>query len=130
FKLSPSNFKIWRGNEINEENLEQQLEMFTAPLREGSGEQGMLYELMLKAGYMLTDKIDEYGELKIVIDELILIIETTDMAKAIEKALSIISSQSSVKKVITLDILFKGNDQLKTNTVLQMRDAKVDFKTI
>ena len=34
------------------------------------------------------------------------------------------------KKVITLDNLFTGNDKLKTNTVLQMRDAEIDFKTI
>jgi adenine-specific DNA-methyltransferase len=34
------------------------------------------------------------------------------------------------QKVITLDSLFTGNDQLKTNTVLQMRDAGVDFKTV
>jgi adenine-specific DNA-methyltransferase len=34
------------------------------------------------------------------------------------------------QKVITLDSLFTGNDQLKTNTVLQMRDAGIDFKTI
>ena len=34
------------------------------------------------------------------------------------------------QKVITLDSLFTGNDQLKTNTVLQMRDAGVDFRTI
>jgi adenine-specific DNA-methyltransferase len=34
------------------------------------------------------------------------------------------------KKVITLDNLFNGNDQLKTNAVLQMRDAGVEFKTI
>jgi len=33
-------------------------------------------------------------------------------------------------KVVALDKLFKGNDQLKTNTVLQMRDAGVEFKTI
>ena len=33
-------------------------------------------------------------------------------------------------KVIALDKIFKGNDQLKTNTVLQMRDAGVEFKTI
>ena len=33
-------------------------------------------------------------------------------------------------KVITLDSLFARNDQLKTNTVLQMRDAGIDFKTI
>ena len=34
------------------------------------------------------------------------------------------------KKVITLDKLFTGNDQLKTNAVLQMRDVEIDFKTI
>ena len=34
------------------------------------------------------------------------------------------------QKVIALDNLFEGNDQLKTNTVLQMRDAGVEFRTI
>jgi adenine-specific DNA-methyltransferase len=34
------------------------------------------------------------------------------------------------QKVITLESLFTGNDQLKTNTVLQMRDAGIDFKTV
>ncbi len=46
--------------------------------------------------------------------------------KLIEQIIS-----SKPQKVITLDnSLFTGNDQLKTNTVLQMRDAGVDFKTI
>lgn len=34
------------------------------------------------------------------------------------------------KKVIALDRLFAGNDQLKTNTVFQLRDAGIDFKTV
>ena len=34
------------------------------------------------------------------------------------------------QKVIALDRLFTGNDQLKTNTALQMRDAGIEFKTI
>jgi adenine-specific DNA-methyltransferase len=34
------------------------------------------------------------------------------------------------QKVIALDRLFKGNDQLKTNTSLQMKDAEIEFKTI
>jgi adenine-specific DNA-methyltransferase len=34
------------------------------------------------------------------------------------------------QKVIALDRLFKGNDQLKTNTALQMKDAGIEFKTI
>ena len=35
-----------------------------------------------------------------------------------------------MKEGLFRDNLFTGNDQLKTNTVLQMRDAGVDFKTI
>lgn len=34
------------------------------------------------------------------------------------------------QKVIALDSLFEGNDQMKTNTALQMRDAGIDFRTI
>ncbi len=34
------------------------------------------------------------------------------------------------KRCICLDSLFAGNDQLKTNTVLQMKDAGIEFKTI
>lgn len=33
-------------------------------------------------------------------------------------------------KCTALNKLFAGNDQLKTNTVLQMRDVGVEFKTI
>jgi adenine-specific DNA-methyltransferase len=31
---------------------------------------------------------------------------------------------------ITLDKLFKNNDQLKTNTLLQMKDAGIEFKVV
>lgn len=34
------------------------------------------------------------------------------------------------KNFICLDRLFAGNDQLKTNTALQMKDAGVEFRTI
>jgi adenine-specific DNA-methyltransferase len=37
---------------------------------------------------------------------------------------------SEVKKVITLDRLFAGNDELKTNTALQMRDAGAEFRVV
>jgi len=33
-------------------------------------------------------------------------------------------------KVLAIDKLFEGNDQLKTNTVLQIKDAGIEFKTI
>ena len=34
------------------------------------------------------------------------------------------------KKVIALDKLFQENDQLKTNTVLQMKNAEIEFVTL
>ena len=125
FKLSPSNFKVWRGNSITAVNLTEQLEVFTNPINEGSEKQSMLYELLLKSGYLLTDKIvfrNHYysvndGELVIALDK---------MDEAIIR--QIISGHP--KKLITLDLLFAGNDQLKTNTALQLKDAGIDFKTI
>lgn len=125
FKLSSSNFKIWRGSEINEENLVQQLDAFTNPVREGSEKDNMLYELMLKAGYLLTDKVEKIENLySIKNGELLIAIESINQA-TVDKMITL-----RPKKVISLDILFKDNDQLKTNTVLQMKDAGIDFKTI
>src|SRR3989337_2348816 len=58
FKLSPSNFKIWRGAEIDsEEKLVQQIDVFTNPIKPGAEKQNMLYELMLKAGYEVTSPV-------------------------------------------------------------------------
>jgi len=134
FKLSPSNFKIWRGQEITEENLTQQLEAFTNPVNESSEEQNMLYELMVKAGYELTDEVEvisfAVGEGRdgafYSINNGELVIALTEMSQTvIDKIIA-----AKPKKVITLDHLFAGNDQLKTNTVLQMKDAEVEFKTI
>jgi len=55
-----------------------------------------------------------------------LVVALTKMDEAIVK--EIVSLKPA--KCIALDKLFAGNDQLKTNTVLQMRDAGVEFKTI
>lgn len=125
FKLAPSNFKIWRSSDVNEENLMQQLEAFTNPVHANSPEQNMLYELMLKAGYQLTDKVEKTGNYyEISNGELIIALQKLDN-KTIQQIIA-----AKPKKVITLDNLFNNNDQLKTNTVLQMKDAEIDFKTI
>lgn len=125
FKLTPSNFKIWRGAEVTEENLEAQLEAFTDPVKPESITGNMLYELILKSGYMLTDKIESKGKYYSV-NNGELAVALDDMNPALVE--EIISSRP--QKVITLDKLFTGNDQLKTNTVLQMKDAEIDFKTV
>jgi len=147
FKLSPSNFKIWRGAEIDsEEKLVQQLDAFSNPIKPEAEKHNMLYELMLKAGYELTSPVeyviasgakqsqgkkdstnprnDSIGFYSISNNELIIALDAMN-EKLIKQIIA-----AKPQKVITLDNLFTGNDQLKTNTVLQMRDAGVDFKTI
>ena len=86
----------------------------------------MLYELMLKSCYYaLSTKVEEKEKYYSINDgELIIALEEMNQ----ELIDTIISAKP--KKVITLDKLFTGNDQLKTNTVLQMRDAEIDFRTI
>lgn len=143
FKLTPSSFKIWRGNDITEENLVTQLDAFTDPVREGSEEENMLYELILKSGYLLTDIVvlkkaqgleqrAQGSELRAEKGEYYSIKEGELIIALNEINQELVDSIISVKpkKVIMLDNLFTGNDQLKTNTVLQMKDAEIDFKTI
>ena len=67
---------------------------------------------------------EEAGYYSINNNELIISLDTMN-EKIIEQIIA-----AKPQKVITLDSLFTGNDQRKTNTVLQMRDAGVDFKTI
>jgi len=127
FKLSPSNFKVWCGEEITEENIELKMEFFIDPVKPESQAENMLIELMLKSGYQLTDKVRNQGNYySINNNELIIVL--TDMN--LDIAAEIISLQPTPQKVIALDKLFAGNDELKTNTALQMKDAGVEFKTI
>ena len=85
----------------------------------------MLYELILKAGYQLTDKVEDMDSFYAIANgQLVIALKKLD-----EKIIAAIIA-AKPGKVITLDNLFTGNDQLKTNTVLQMKDAGIDFKTI
>ena len=85
----------------------------------------MAYELLLKSGKDLNSKIlHEQGFYTINDNDLVLLLEDVNQ----EMVNTILSRKPN--KVIALDNLFQGNDQLKTNTALQMRDAGVEFKTI
>jgi adenine-specific DNA-methyltransferase len=128
FKLSPSNFKVWRSEDITEENLESQLELFIDPVKPESQAENMLIELMLKSGYQLTEKIENRGNFYYINNELV--IALTQMNSEIAAEIIGLLQSSEVKKVITLDRLFAGNDELKTNTALQMLDAGVEFRVV
>ena len=125
FKLQNSNFKIWRTKIETEEQLVEQLQQHLEPLDKNARIEDVLYELLLKSGVPLTAKIEKQNSYYLVNDnELALILEKVDK-KIIKKVIDV-----KPQKVITLDRLFNNNDQLKTNTALQMKDAGIEFKVV
>jgi len=125
FKLKESNFKIWRSNIETEEELIAQMQKHLEPLDEHAKTEDVLYELLIKSGVQLTAKIKEKNGYILVNDnEIALMLEKTD-DKIIKQIIAL-----RPQKVFTLDRLFKNNDKLKTNTALQMKDAKIEFKVI
>ncbi|HJH26265.1 MAG TPA: site-specific DNA-methyltransferase [Methanophagales archaeon] len=125
FKLQQSNFKIWRSDVKTEEELVTQLTLHTDPVDENAKIKNILYELLLKSGVPLTARIEEKGGYYQVNDgEIALMLEKVNES-IIKKVIA-----ENPNKVITLDKLFNNNDQLKTNTALQMKDAGIEFKAV
>lgn len=125
-KLSNSNFKQWQQITGNDpEALEEQMKLFVDPVAKNATTENMVYELLLKSGKDLNSTIEaKEGFYAINETELILVLE-----KANQEIIDAVIA-SKPQKVIALDKLFKGNDQLKTNASLQMKDAGIEFKTI
>lgn len=125
-KLAASNFKQWQQIEGKDAKaLAEQMKLFVDPVSENATNENMVNELLLKSGKDLNSRIEKKDSFyKINNTELILILE-----KATQEIIDEVITEKPIK-VIALDKLFKGNDQLKTNTVLQMKDAGIEFKTI
>ena len=125
FRLKHSNFKLWRGDVIeNGDDLTKQIDVFENPVKAGTVEENILYELLLKSGYELTAIIEKRDDIYFVNNEFALALTEIDDA-TIKEILAL-----KPKKCLILDKLFNNNDELKTNTVLQMRDAGIEFKTV
>jgi adenine-specific DNA-methyltransferase len=125
-KLEDSNFKQWQQIEGKDAKaLAEQMKLFVDPVSESATIENMVYELLLKSGKDINSPIEKKDSFyKINDNELILLLE-----KATQEIIDAVIAEKPIK-VIALDKLFKGNDQLKTNTVLQMKDAGIEFKTI
>ena len=126
FKLQASNFKIWRGDNIkNGKQLEKHIQLHLDSVKKDVTEENMLFELLLKSGRSLNSAIESAnGYYRINDGEMIIALSKVD-EKLVD---SILEDKPQI--FITLDRLFKNNDQLKTNTLLQMKDASIEFKVV
>lgn len=125
FKLRKSNFKIWSSDVKTKEKLAAQLTPHIDPVDEDATVENILYELLLKSGVLLTARIEEKGGYYLVNGgEIALMLERVNES-FIKKVIA-----ENPNKVITLDRLFSNDDQLKTNSALQMKDAGMEFKAV
>ena len=118
-KLDKSNFKIWNGAnpEKPETELNKQLELHIDHIESSATQEDILFELLLKAGFMPTENIKKRelaGKTVFSISEGALLICLED---EITRELIDVIAEAEPHQFICLDRGFQGNDQLKANTV-------------
>ena len=128
FKLAPSNFKQWRGD-INPDELLTQLELFKDSEHEHSENHAMLIELLLKAGFPLTAKVQietiEGQELYNIESGTVLFFFDEYNEKINDFIFSL-----KPKSVVCLNRVFKNNDTALTNFQLSLKDAGIELQII
>jgi adenine-specific DNA-methyltransferase len=118
-KLDKSNFKVWDGSKPNasEAELEKQLELHIDHIDPKVSQEDILFELLLKAGFMPTEKVEKQGmagkNVFSVADGALLICLENEITRELIDAVA----EAEPMQFICLDRGFQGNDQLKANAV-------------
>lgn len=118
-KLDKSNFRIWDGSDpdLSEEEIVKQLDLHIDHIDSNSAPEEILYELLLKAGFMPTEQVEEKVMASKTVysvagGSLLICLEDEITKELIDKL-----ARAEPKQVICLDRGFNGNDQLKANAV-------------
>jgi adenine-specific DNA-methyltransferase len=136
FSLAKSNFRPWEGaaSEFDEDGSNLQLHI--DHLLDDASSEDILFELLIKAGYPLTTKVERKSlankEVFSIADGTLLICLEKEITPELIDALAEMNSS----QVICLDEGFKGNDQLKANAVqafkarAQAEESEIVFRTV
>ena len=130
FKLAESGFKQWRQPaDTDAESLQGELLLNIDSVLSEMSSENLLYELMLRMGLKLTCKVSFSDDVYFVEDE-----DTGGLyaflLERVNQGLIDAVLAKHPAKVAALDRLFEGDDALKSNTVLQMKDAGVMFECV
>lgn len=132
FKLDSSNINSW---DSNPENLETALQNSLFNIKDDRSEDDLLYEILIKYGIELTEKINRHsiagktvyemgaGSLIVCLADNL----TTDVAEGIGKLYEDVSPDGvDVNcRVVFKDSGFNGSDEVKTNTMLILKQHGV-----
>jgi len=132
FKLAESNFTTWDGKVPHDEQaLEEQLDMHVDHIRPGRTEQDLLFEILLKSGFPLTEQVDAVP----MAGKTVYAVAQGALFICLERELTLelirTMADSRPQRVVCLDEGFAGNDQLKANAVQIFKSKGVpSFKTV
>lgn len=131
FKLTSSNFKEWEPEKYgsDEKALAEQLKLHIENVKDDRNALSIAYEILLKLGYELSTPLEAIklvGEpvYSIAGGEFLLSVEKTIKAETLREMI-----KRKPKRIVCLDVAFQGNDELKTNIVLEMRSHEIEFHT-
>jgi adenine-specific DNA-methyltransferase len=139
-KLNQSNFKQWQApsKDATDEELLKQMALGLDYIDPKASQEDLLYELLIKAGVMPTEKIEQielagYKVFSIAEGSLLIHLE-----KTIDQALIDTVLVEAPGQFMCLDSAFQGNDQLKTNAVKTFAAFnsgkqgldRIEFKTV
>ncbi|OZB20065.1 MAG: site-specific DNA-methyltransferase [Marinobacter sp. 34-60-7] len=138
--LDRSNFKLWQSlsSQVSDEELLKQMELNVDHIDPNASQEDLLYELLIKAGVMPTEKVEQVelaGHTLFSVAEGSLLVHLED---DIDQALIDAVLAKPPGQFICLDKAFHGNDQLKTNAVKTFeafnqgkeKIDQIDFKTV
>lgn len=139
-KLDKSNFKAWQPlpADASEEEIKKALQGHLFHVDETATQEEILFEILLKAGFMPSTEIETLklaGKTVYSVAEGMLFICLED---EITRELIDAVVEKLPQQFICLDLGFKGNDQLKANTVQTFnalneskdKDTKIIFRTV
>lgn len=131
FILSASSFRAPSGEvPKGTDGLAEQLRMLVENVKDGRTDEDLLFEVLLKAGFKLTETIERItvaGQRVFSVAEgmLLICLERKVTRDCLRKLIEL-----NPERVVCLDVAFNGNDQLKTNLLLEMRSHGIEFRTI
>lgn len=135
YRLDDSNFKLWDADAVPADAaaLAKQLELIAHNVLDDRGDEDVLAELLLKCGHpgvTLTSAVETRevagAPVHLLAEGRLAICLARTLTQDVLRGIVALKPQ----RVLCLDVGFHGNDQLKTNTVLEMKSHGVQFQTV
>jgi len=130
FRLSHSNFKIWRSDQItSEDELKAQVELFKNSHEDNVAELKFLWELMIKNGLSLSSKV----KTKEIENSTIYYFDKPSISFCFGQVTgAVVKELVTIKpnQFVCLDSSFNSEDCVKTNIILKLQENGIELKSI